>query len=275
MDVKTAFLNGELEEEIYMEQPESFATPGNKRKVCRLVKTLYGLKQAPKEWHKKFDKVILSNSFKINECDKYIYFKNTPNGFVIVSVYVDDMLILGSDEMIESTKKMIKSNFEFKDMGVMDVILGIKVIQSSDGLILSQSHYIEKILEKFKKYNIKPMRTPLEVTNHLKKNKGESVSQLEYSRIMGSIMYVMNCTRSDIANAVSRLSRYTHNPSREHWKAIIRLLGYLMHTKDFGLHYRKYPAVLEGYIDANWISGSKNTKSTSGYVLTLAGGAVS
>lgn len=86
---------------------------------------------------------------------------------------------------------------------------------------------------------------------------------------------MMNCTRPNIANAVSRLSRFTHNPSREHWKAIIRLLGYPMHTKDFGLHYKTYPVVLEGYTDANWISGSKNTKSTSGYVFTLAGGAVS
>lgn len=130
---------------------KDFLLPENKKKVCRLVKSLYGLGQAPKEWHKKFDQVMRSNGFRINECDKCVYFKNTPNGYVIISLYVDDMLILGSDENIDSTMEMIKNNFEVKDMGVVDVILGIKIIKSSGGLTLSQSHYIEKILDKFKK----------------------------------------------------------------------------------------------------------------------------
>ena len=124
MDVKTAFLNGDLDEEIYMEQPEGFVAPGKERKVCRLVKSLYGLKQAPKQWHEKFDKVMMSNGFKINECDKCVYVKETQKGYVIVCHYVDYMLILGSkNEMIKSTKKLLANRFDMKDIGVANVIL--------------------------------------------------------------------------------------------------------------------------------------------------------
>ena len=117
MDVKTAFLNGDLDEEIYMEQPEGFVAPGREKKVCKLVKSLYGLKQAPKQWHQKFDSVVLDNGFKINECDKCIYVKNTVNGYVILCLYVDDMLIVGSDdEMIKSTKAMLSTRFDMKEI---------------------------------------------------------------------------------------------------------------------------------------------------------------
>uniref|UniRef100_A0A2N9GAW9 Integrase catalytic domain-containing protein n=1 Tax=Fagus sylvatica TaxID=28930 RepID=A0A2N9GAW9_FAGSY len=249
MDVKTAFLNGELDEEIYMEQPEGFIVPGKEKKVCRLVKSLYGLKQAPKQWHEKFDNAMMSNGFRINECDKCVYVKNTTSGYVIVCLYVDDMLIMGSNnDIIKATKRMLNSKFDMKDLGVADVILGIKITRTSDGLVLSQSHYIKK---------------------------GMDISQLEYSQIIGSLMYIMNCTRPDIAYSVSKLSRYTSNPGEDHWKAIVRVLRYLKYTLNYGVHYTRYPAVLEGYSDANWISDTNDTKSTSGYVFTLGGAAVS
>ncbi|KAL0365780.1 UNVERIFIED_CONTAM: Retrovirus-related Pol polyprotein from transposon TNT 1-94 [Sesamum radiatum] len=276
MDVKTAFLNGELDEEIYMEQPEGFVVPGQEKKVCRLVKSLYGLKQAPKQWHEKFDRTMLSNGFKINECDKCVYVKSSHNSFIIVCLYVDDMLIMGSNrDVILTTKRMLTKHFDMKDMGLADVILGIKISKPSDGLALSQSHYIENILKKFKAYDSPPAKTPVDLNLHLAKNKGESEGQIEYSRIIGSLMYIMNCTRPDIAYAVNKLSRFTSNPSKNHWKGLIRVLRYLKYTSNYGLHYTRYPAVLEGYSDANWISDSKDTKSTSGYVFTIGGGAVS
>ena len=138
MNVKTAFLNGVLDEEIYMEQPEGFSAPGQEKKVCRLVKSLYGLKQAPKQWHEKFDRAMVANGFRINECDKYVYVKNTKNDYVILCLYVDDMLIVGSDDdIIKSTKRMLNSSFDMKDMRLADMILGIKISRSSNGLILS------------------------------------------------------------------------------------------------------------------------------------------
>ena len=177
--------------------------------------------------------------------------------------------------MITSTKNMLNSKFDMKDMGLADVILGIKIKRTSDGFILSQSHYVDNILGKFDKDNFGIARTPVDVTLYLSKNKGESVSQVEYSRVIGSLMYLMSCTRLDIAYAINKLSRYTSNSGAMHWQGIMRVLKYLRFTRDYGLHYTRYPVVLEGYSDANWISNVKDSKSQSGYVFTLGGATVS
>ena len=143
MDVKTTFLNGELDEEVYMDQPEGFMVKGQEHKVCKLVKSLCGLKQAPKHWHKKFDHTMMSHGFKINECDKCVYIKNMKNSCVLVCLYVDDMLIMGtSKDVINSTKKMLISSFDMKDLGQPDDILGIQIKRTVEGYILTQSHYI-------------------------------------------------------------------------------------------------------------------------------------
>ena len=168
---------------------------------------------------------MMSNGFKINECDKCVYVKDTKDGYIILCLYVDDMLIVGSnDKIIKSTKDMLKSRFDMKDMGFVDVILGVKILRTSDGLILSQSHYVDKILEKFNKDDSGVARTLIDTSLHFSKNKGDNVSQVEYSRIIGSLMYLMSCTRPDIAYTVSKLSRYTSNPGNDHWKGIVRVL---------------------------------------------------
>ncbi|XP_070020344.1 secreted RxLR effector protein 161-like [Nicotiana sylvestris] len=170
---------------------------------------------------------------------------------------------------------MNKDIADMKDLGVVDVTLGIKIQRTPQGLALSQSHYMKIILEKFKHLEFRSARTPIDLNHHLIKNKGENTSQLEYARVLGSLMYIMNCTRPDIACAISKLSRFTSNPNKHHWVAMKRVLRYLEYTQDYALHYNKYPAVIEGYSDANWITGSTETKSTSGYVFTVGGGAVS
>ena len=160
---------------------------------------------------------MLSHGFKINECDKCVYVKDDEHGYVIVCLYVDDMLIVGSDDkMITSTKNMLNSRFDMKDMGLVDVILGIKIKRTSDGLVLSQSHYVDNILGKFDKDNSGIARTPVDVTLHFSKNKGESVAQVEYSRVIESLMYLISCTRPNIDYAVNKLSRYTSNPGAMH-----------------------------------------------------------
>ena len=152
-----------------------------------------------------------------------------------------------------------------KDLGEANFILGIKILRDNDCIILSQSHYVEKILKKFEHFDMSPMSTPYDSKVRLVKNHGDSVSQDKYTQIISSLMLLTNCTRLDIAYIVGRLSRYTHNPSIEHWDAISKLLRYLKGTFDFGLSYCGYPTVLEEYCDINWISDTDEVKSTSVY----------
>ncbi|GKD82704.1 retrotransposon protein, putative, ty1-copia subclass [Tanacetum coccineum] len=168
MDVKTVFLNGDLEEKIYMNQPEGFIARGHESKVCRLVKSLYDLKQAPTQWHQKFDHTMLESGFKINECNKCVYVKDTSSGYVILCLYVDDMLIIGSNEkMIKSTKDMLKSKFDMKDMGFADVILGIEIIRTQNRLVLGQAYYVDKILNTRNAVDSGLTRTPIDTSLHL------------------------------------------------------------------------------------------------------------
>ncbi|GJU95107.1 zinc finger, CCHC-type containing protein [Tanacetum coccineum] len=214
MDVKTTFLNGELEEEVYMNQPQGFIMPGNEKKVCKLIKSLYGLKQTPKQWHQKFDEVVLSNGYLLNQ----------------------------SDKCVDLTKEFLSSRFSMKDMGEADVILGIKIKHESNRIAISQSHYIKKVLKKFNYFDFTPVSTPMDTSEKMMPNNGQAVSQLEYSRVIGFLMYDMTCTRPDIASVMGKLSRYTSNP---------------------------------GYTDASWISNTKDNSSTSGWVFLLGGGAIS
>nr|GEU38616.1 zinc finger, CCHC-type [Tanacetum cinerariifolium] len=240
MDVKTAFLNGELEEEVYMNQPQGFIIHGNENKVCKLIESLYGLKQAPKQWHQKFDEVVLSNGYLLNQADKCVY-----------------------------------SKFDETGHGEADVILGIKIKHESNGIKISQCHYIEKVLKKFNYFNWTPVSTPMDTNEKLMPNNGQAVSRLEYSRVIGCLMYAMTCTRHDIAFVVGKLRRYTRNPGTQHWQAILRVLKYLKKTMDYRLTYTGYLSVLEVYTDASWISNTEDNSSTSGWAFLLSGGALS
>nr|GEU40331.1 zinc finger, CCHC-type [Tanacetum cinerariifolium] len=159
--------------------------------------------------------------------------------------------------------------------GEADIILGIMIKRKNKGIVITQSHYIKKILKKFNHEDCSPVSTPMDPVEKLKPNTGKPVDQLEYLRAISCLMYAMKSTRSDIAYAVGRLSRFTSNPIRHHWKAIIRVFKYLRGTKDYGLSYVGYPSVLEGYSDASWINHVEDSSSTSGWVFLLGGGAIS
>ncbi|GJW82538.1 zinc finger, CCHC-type containing protein [Tanacetum coccineum] len=277
MDVKTIFLNGDLDEEVNMKHPEVFVMPGNEHKVCKLVKSLYKLKQAPKQWHQKFDEVVLSSGFLLNQSNKCVYRKFDSSGKgVIMCLYVDDMLIFRIDQnQVDKTKKILSSMFSMKDMGEVDVILGIKIKRENKGIVITQCHYIEKIIKKFNHEDCSPVITPMDPVEKLKPNTCKLVDHLEYSRAIRCLMYALTSTRPDIAYAVGRLSRFTSNPSRQHWQAITRMFKYLKGTMNYGLSYIGYPLVLEGYLDASWINHVEDSSSTSGWVFLLGGGAIS
>ncbi|GJY11762.1 zinc finger, CCHC-type containing protein, partial [Tanacetum coccineum] len=173
------------------------------------------------------------------------------------------------------TKEFLSSRFSMKDMGEADVILCIRIKHGSNGIAISQSHYIEKVLKKFNYFDCTPVSTPMDTSEKQMPNNGQAVSQLEYSRVIGSLMYAMTCTRPDIAFVVGKLSRYTSNPDNQHWQAIQRVLKYLKKTMDYKLTYTAYTSVLEGYTDASWISNTEDNSSTSGWVFLLSGGVIS
>ncbi|GJR61422.1 zinc finger, CCHC-type containing protein [Tanacetum coccineum] len=222
MDVKTTFLNGELEEEVYMNQAQGFIMPGNENKVCKLIKSLYGLKQAPKQWHQKFDEVILSNGYLLNQADKCVYDKfDESSKRVIICLYVDDMLIFGTDQVqVDLTKEFLSSRFSMKGIGEADVILGIRIKHESNGIAISQSHYIEKVLKKFNYFDCTLVSTPMDTSEKLMPNNGQAVSQLEYSRVIGCLMYAM--TLLEGYTDASWISNTEDNSSTSGW---VFLLG--------------------------------------------------
>ncbi|GKE52656.1 hypothetical protein Tco_1487812 [Tanacetum coccineum] len=161
-----------------------------------------------------------------------------------------------------------------KYMNEVDTILGIKVKRHSGGYALNQYHYIDKIIDKFQYLNIEEANTPYESSCKLVENNGRAVAQIKYARAICYLMYATHCTKPDIAYAVCKLSRYTSNPSQDHWKAIGRVFGYLKRTRQLASYYDRFHAVLEGYSDASWITSSSDSKSTNGWIFTLGGGAV-
>ncbi|GJW70015.1 zinc finger, CCHC-type containing protein, partial [Tanacetum coccineum] len=165
--------------------------------------------------------------------------------------------------------------FSMKDIGEADIILGIRIKHKSNRIAISQSHYIEKVLKKFNYLDFTPVSTPMDTSEKQMPNNGQGVSQLEYSRVIGCLMYVMTCTWPDIAFVVVKLSRYTSNPGTQHWQAIQRVLKYLKKTMDYRLTYTGYPSVLKGYTDASWINNTEDNSSTSGWVFLLGEDAIS
>uniref|UniRef100_A0A2N9HL28 CCHC-type domain-containing protein n=1 Tax=Fagus sylvatica TaxID=28930 RepID=A0A2N9HL28_FAGSY len=195
MDVKIAFLNGELDEEIYMDQPVGFVAKGQERKVCKLKRSIYGLKQSSKQWYLRFYQAILSNGFTMIEEDHCVYTKRSKGSFIILSLYVDDILLAGNDaEMIVATKEWLSSNFEMKDMGEADYILGVKIFRDRSKKILglSQQTYIKKVLERFQMSDCKPIDTPIAKNESLSQNmcpktqdEQEKMARVPYANAIG------------------------------------------------------------------------------------------
>ena len=214
-----------------MEQPKGFVLLDNEKKVCKLIKLLYGLKQAPKQWHKKFDRTIHANGFAHTNAEKCIYFKFTEGYGVIVCLYVDDLLVFGTNlEGIQWTKWYITSQFKMKDMNEVDTIVSIKIKKHYDSYALNQSHYIYIVLDKLKHLGIKEANTPYDTSMKVAENTRRAMAQLEYVSAIGNLMYTMHCTRPYIVFAMCKFSRFTSKPSTMHWKAIVRVLGYPKRT---------------------------------------------
>lgn len=290
LDVKTAFLHGDLDEEIYMTQPVGFKVAGKENCVCKLKRSLYGLKQSPRQWYKRFDRFMLGQTYTRSHYDHCVYFKKLRDGsFIYLLLYVDDMLIASRNKSeIERLKQKLSSEFEMKDLGDAKKILGMEIQRdrAKGKVCLSQKAYLKKILAKFGiSESTKSVSTPL--APHFKLNatmspKSEEerkyMAQVPYANAVGSLMYAMVCTRPDISHAVSMVSRYMHAPGKGHWYAVKWILRYIYGTVDVGLEFSKdvnnnQPCV--GYVDSDYAGDLDKRRSTTGYVFTLAGGPVS
>jgi hypothetical protein len=244
---------------------------------------LYGLKQAPRQWYLKFDDFMMRSGYTRCAMDHCCYVKHFNASYIILLLYVDDMLIAGSNMVeINKLKRQIQMSeeFEMKDLGAAKQILGMSISRDrSDGsLKLSQEKYIGKILSKFSLQDAKVRGTPL--GSHFKLTREQSpqtdkdreeMAKVPYASAVGSLMYAMVCTRPDIAHAVGVVSRFMSNPGREHWEAVKWLFRYLKGTSKVALHFKRKDVILEGFSDAD-LGGCLDTrKSTTGYIFTLGG----
>nr|GEX85783.1 retrotransposon protein, putative, Ty1-copia subclass [Tanacetum cinerariifolium] len=287
MDVKTAFLNGRLDEDIYMEQPEGYVDPKYPNRVCKLQSSIYGLKQASRQWNKRFDEKIKKFIFIQNRDDPCVYHKASGSDVGFLILYVDDILIMGNNiPRLKEVKDYLGKCFSMKDLGEATHILGIKIYKDrSRRLIrLSQSAYIEKILKKYNMHNSKKGYLPTEVkhdlSNELCASTPEEVAYMKkvpYASAVGSIMYAVRCTWPDVAFAQNLVSRYQQNPRKLHWVAVKHILKYLRNTRDMFLVYGGKPDTeldVTGFYDASWQCDKDDTKSQMGYVFVVNGGAV-
>jgi hypothetical protein len=279
MDVKTAFLNGELEEEIYMEQPEGAVEPGKEHLYCKLIKSLYGLKQSPRAWNQKLHQRLREMQFNRLEKDHSLYVWSEDEELVILATHVDDLIIASNSKTaLAEFKEAMVQTFEMSDLGPVSFYLGMQVERdrARRELKLSQAHYVAEVLERFGMTECKPISTPMEVKTKLQKHEGQAGLEevREYQRLVGSLMYLMVGTRPDIAFTVGALSRHLSNPGPEHWVVAKRVLRYLKGTANLCLTYSGGLEELVGYTDADWAS-DLDRYSTSGYLFILGGGAVS
>ncbi|WZZ70528.1 hypothetical protein YC2023_081898 [Brassica napus] len=231
MDVKTVFLHKELDETIYMEQPEGFIKKREEGKVCLLGKSLYGLKQLPRQWNQRFDTFIKTLGFKRCVKDPCVYMKQLSSGEgIYLLLYVDDMSIAAnSKEEIQNLKESLKSEFEMKDLGAASRILGMDIIRDrkKGTLKLTQSKYIGQILKTFGMKYSKPVVTPSNAQFKLKSLQdkewlieSKNMNKVPYASAVGSLMYAMVGSRPDLAFDVGLVSRFMSKPSREHWEAV-------------------------------------------------------
>ncbi|GJZ69159.1 retrotransposon protein, putative, ty1-copia subclass [Tanacetum coccineum] len=261
MDVKTAFLNGYLSEEVYMEQPEGFVNLKYPNRVCKLKRSIYGLKQASRQWNKRFDNEIKKFGFTQNYDEPCVYLKASGSNVTFLILYVDDILIMGNNiPMLQGVKSYLGRCFAMKDLGEAAYILGIKIYRDrSQRLIgLCQSAYIEKILKRYHMENSKRGSIPMQEKLRLSKSQGAStpaelkrMQSVPYASAVGSIMYAVRCTRPDVAFAQNITSRFQQNPGDLHWTTVKNILKYLRNTKDMFLSHTGYGVRFEK--ESGWL----------------------
>ncbi|KAJ0556958.1 putative RNA-directed DNA polymerase [Helianthus annuus] len=277
-DVKSAFLNGPLHEDVYVSQPPGFEIQGEEDKVFKLHKALYGLKQAPRAWYSRIDAYFQDHGYKRSKNEPTLYIKKTQgNDLIIICLYVDDIVFTSSSlELISEFKAKMISEFEMTDVGELQYFLGLEVEKKKDGLFICQKKYAKSLLEKFGMSECKRVPTPMNVNDKFRVEDGSKlVNEKQFRSLVGGLIYLTH-TRPDILFSVSLISRFMQKPTAIHLGAAKRILRYIAGTVGHGLWYGRTKTVkLEGFTDSDWASSYEDRKSVSAYMFSIGSSAIS
>ena len=258
LDVKTAFLYGQLDEEIYMEQHEGFKI-GSSNKVYRLLRALYGLKQVALAWNKELHKSLLQLGFKRSKADPGVYYYQDKSGIMLFIVYVDDRLLMSnSSTLLKKKKTAFLMKWESREMGLVKEYLGFQIIRdhSKRTMSLHQHPYIKKVLKHFQLTDVKPTKTPLpqgyQPDAAPKDYNATASTRQNYQSVIGSLLFVMLGTRPDIAFPVIKMSQFMANPTEDHLKKAYHIVKYLSSTPDLAFYFSGGASSLDAYCDSNW-----------------------
>ncbi|CAJ2671832.1 unnamed protein product [Trifolium pratense] len=277
LDVKSAFLHGEISEDVYVEQPLGYQV-GQKNQVYKLRKALYGLKQAPRAWYSKIEAYFSREKFEKCSHEHTLFVKQLEGKILIVSLYVDDLIYTGNDDnLVSEFKNSMKDNFAMTDLGKIRYFLGVEVIQDSRGIFINQQKYATEILTRFNMDSCNSVCSPIVPgTKLIKDESGKAVDSTQFKQIVGCLMY-LTATRPDLCYSVCLIARYMERPTEIHLAAAKRILRYLKGTMKYGILYESGEVVikLEGWTDSDYAGDSDDRKSTSGYIFKVGSGAIS
>ncbi|KAF7493789.1 Copia protein [Sarcoptes scabiei] len=270
LDIKTAFLNGNLEEEVYVRPPHPLRKEG---KIWKLKKSLYGLKQSPRNWHKFLNDILINNGFMASKTEPCLYLKED----CLLLVYVDDILVSSKDiETIESVKILLAERVEVHDLKEVNKFLNINICKRDGQFLLDQESYIMQLAEKFGQKNCRKVCQPLPSgIGELSKVKKDPNCVRPIRCLLGALLYIANVTRPDISASVSFLSRFTEQPSELLWKSLCQVLRFLVWTSDRKLCLgKRSEKVLELYVDSDFASDVVTRKSQTGFIIKLYGSSI-
>ena len=278
LDIKTAFLNGELEEDVYVEQPPGYKE-GDASAACHLNRALYGLKQAPRAWHKTLKEELEAMGFEASEADPGLFVSKRKYGNIYILTYVDDFLIAGSSmDEVNEVKTSIKNVFVVHDLGEANCFLSMTIERDrvNRTMKMSQARMAAELVAKYGLKEGNPRSLPLDPSLHLRQDDGQPMDKpaTDYMHLVGSLLYLSVCTRPDIAQAVGVLSKFMATPTTVHWQAAKGVLRYVAGTTTYGLKFDGVNIGLTGYCDADYGGDLDTRRSTTGYVFLLHGGAI-
>ena len=251
MDVKNAFLNGDLSEEVYTQPPPNLSVESNK--VCHFRRALYGLKQTPRTWFVKFSSTISRLGYMASHYDSVLFLRRIDKGTILLLLYVNDIIITGDDLIgIQELKDFLSQQFEMKDLGHLNYFLGLEITHSTDELYITQAKYASELLSQAGLTNSKIIDTPVELNAHLTPTRGKPLFDPSlYKRMVGSLVY-LTVTRPDISYAVHQVSQYLSVPRSTYYAAVLCILRYLKGTLSHGLFYfAQSPLVLHAFSDVD------------------------